>query len=120
MSSELVARFLAAVAAAGIHSREPIGEQLATGRLVRFRAQGDAPGWRGGWATLQLDGNNSAGAFGHYRLGVHESWRADRVEQLAPQVRRGRARQLRAQLARHRTLPDGATGGRRCSISRAR
>ena len=95
MDSDALPRFLAAMADAGLHPREAIAGQLASGRLVRFRAQGDAPDQPNGWAVVQLDQAIPAGAFGHYRLGIHESWRADHSAQLSPQLRRGRARARR-------------------------
>ena len=95
MHSDGLPRFLAAMADAGLHPREGIAGQLASGRLVRFRAQGDVPDQPNGWAVVQLDQTIPAGAFGHYRLGIHESWRGDRSEQLAPQLRRLRAQDWR-------------------------
>lgn len=100
MRSDALQRFLAAMADAGLHPREGIGPQLASGWLVRFRAQGDAPDRPNGWAVVQLDQAIPAGAFGHYRLGIHESWRADRSEQLAPQLRRSFARTWREERGR--------------------
>jgi hypothetical protein len=92
MRSDSLARFLAAMAAAGLHPRERIAGPLASGRLVRFRAQGDGVDQSGGWALLHLGQAVPSGAFGHYRLGIHESWCADRTGELAPQLRRGLAR----------------------------
>lgn len=100
MASDALPAFLAAMAAAGVHPVEPIAQPLASGKLVRFRAQGDGPGRQNGWAVLHCEGAIPAGAFGHYRLGVHESWRAGHIEQLAPQERRERARAWREERAR--------------------
>lgn len=73
--SEAVPQFLAAMQAAGIRPLEPIAHQLASGNPVRFRAEGDRPGRRNGWAVLHLDGV-PAGVFRHYRLGIRSIWRA--------------------------------------------
>lgn len=116
MRSDALQRFLAALADAGLHPRERIAGQLASGRLVRFRAQGDAPDQPDGWAVLQLDQAMPAGAFGHYRLGIHECWRADRGEQLAPQLRRGLARTWREE----RGWGEQAEDVRRAAPGRAR
>lgn len=50
----------------GWSSSEPIADKLAAGDPVRFRADGDKPGRRNGWAWLHLDGV-PAGVFRHYR-----------------------------------------------------
>lgn len=73
--SNPVSAFLEAMGAAGIRPLEPIAEKLAAGEPVRFRADGDKPGRRNGWAWLHLDGV-PAGVFRHYRLGVRTVWRA--------------------------------------------
>ena len=70
-----ISDFLAAMSAAGIRPVEPIADKLASGGPVRFRAYGDKPGRRNGWAWLHLDGV-PAGVFRHYRLGVRTVWRA--------------------------------------------
>jgi putative DNA primase/helicase len=70
-----VSEFLDAMGAAGIRPVEPIADKLAAGDPVRFRADGDKPGRRNGWAWLHLDGV-PAGVFRHYRLGVRTVWRA--------------------------------------------
>ncbi len=70
-----VSDFLDAMGAAGIRPVEPIADKLAAGDPVRFRADGDKPGRRNGWAWLHLDGI-PAGVFRHYRLGVRTVWRA--------------------------------------------
>ena len=70
-----VSEFLDAMGAAGIRPMEPIADKLASGGPVRFRADGDKPGRRNGWAWLHLDGM-PAGVFRHYRLGVRTVWRA--------------------------------------------
>ena len=70
-----ISDFLSAMCAAGIRPVEPIADKLAFGSPVRFRADGDKPGRRNGWAWLHLDGV-PAGVFRHYRLGVRAVWRA--------------------------------------------
>lgn len=70
-----LADFMAAMMASGVSPIEPIADRLASGNLVRFRAEGDKPGRRNGWARLHLDGV-PAGSFGHFRLGVQMVWRA--------------------------------------------
>lgn len=70
-----ISDFLDAMGAAGIRPVEPIADKLAAGDPVRFRADGDKPGRRNGWAWLHLDGV-PAGVFRHYRLGVRTVWRA--------------------------------------------
>jgi putative DNA primase/helicase len=70
-----VQAFIGAMAASGIRPAEPISDKLASGDPVRFRADGDKPGRRNGWAWLHLDGI-PAGVFRHYRLGVRAVWRA--------------------------------------------
>lgn len=73
--SDPVSTFLNAMQAAGIRPLEPIAHKLAEGQPVRFRAEGDRPGRRNGWALLHLDGV-PAGVFRHYRLGIRSIWRA--------------------------------------------
>lgn len=83
-----IIEFLAAMNASGIFPVESIAERLATGNPVRFRAEGDSPGRRNGWALLHLDGL-PAGVFRHYRLGVRQVWRAGGDRQsLSPAERR--------------------------------
>lgn len=73
--SDPVSTFIDAMQSAGIRPLEPIAHKLAAGQLVRFRAEGDKPGRRNGWAVLHLDGV-PAGVFRHYRLGIRSIWRA--------------------------------------------
>lgn len=84
--AETVADFLGAMEAAGVRPAEPIAQALCGGGLVRFRAEGDKPGRRNGWAVLYLDGT-PAGSFGWYKGGVREKWRADRQEPVSPAER---------------------------------
>ncbi len=73
--SDPVSTFIEAMQSAGIRPLEPIAHKLAAGQPVRFRAEGDRPGRRNGWAVLHLDGV-PAGVFRHYRLGIRSIWRA--------------------------------------------
>jgi putative DNA primase/helicase len=98
-----IAVFLEAMSAAGIRPVEPIADRLATGNPVRFRADGDKPGRRNGWALLHLDGV-PAGVFRHYRLGVRAVWRAGSdPRSLLPAERRAIIAQVRECEARRRT-----------------
>lgn len=72
---DAVSGFMEAMQSAGIRPLEPIEQKLAAGQPVRFRAEGDRPGRRNGWAVLHLDGV-PAGVFRHYRLGIRSIWRA--------------------------------------------
>lgn len=93
-AGDAVAGFLASMEAAGVRPVEPIGQALAGGGLIRFRADGDKPGRRNGWAILHLDGT-PAGAFGWYRGGVRQKWRADSGAILSPAEQREQRRQWR-------------------------
>ncbi len=100
--TDAVSDFLDAMAASGIHPIEPIGIALASGKPVRFRAEGDKPGRLNGWASLHLDGV-PAGVFRHYRLGVRTVWRAGTDSRsLSPAERRAIVAQAREREARHR------------------
>nr|WP_144033898.1 toprim domain-containing protein [Sphingomonas laterariae] len=90
------------MAAAGIRPVEPIADKLASGDPVRFRADGDKPGRRNGWACLHLDGV-PAGVFRHYRLGVRTVWRAGSdPRSLSPAERRAIVAQARESEARRK------------------
>lgn len=97
-----VSDFLDAMGAAGIRPVEPIADKLAAGDPVRFRADGDKPGRRNGWAWLHLDGV-PAGVFRHYRLGVRTVWRAGSdPRSLSPAERRAIMAQARTSEARRK------------------
>ncbi|MEZ5784729.1 MAG: toprim domain-containing protein [Rhizobiaceae bacterium] len=70
-----ISDFIEAMEASGISPIEPIADKLASGNIIRFRAKGDKPGRQNGWARIYLDGM-PAGAFGHFRLGIHETWKS--------------------------------------------
>ena len=100
--ASLVAEFIEAMRAAGIHPVEAISDKLASGDPVRFRADGDMPGRRNGWAWLHLDGV-PAGVFRHYRLGVRTVWRAGSdPRSLSPSERRTIMAEARASEARRK------------------
>jgi putative DNA primase/helicase len=65
-------QFRRAMQAAGIN---PPGEIIADGRLHRFSTNGER-GDDAGWYVLHADGI-PAGAFGDWRSGISETWRAD-------------------------------------------
>lgn len=97
-----VSDFLDAMGAAGIRPVEPIADKLGSGEPVRFRADGDKPGRRNGWAWLHLDGV-PAGVFRHYRLGVRTVWRAGSdPRSLSPAERRTIMAQARTSEARRK------------------
>jgi putative DNA primase/helicase len=97
-----VSEFLDAMGAAGVRPVEPIADKLASGDPVRFRADGDKPGRRNGWAWLHLDGV-PAGVFRHYRLGVRTVWRAGSdPRSLSPAERRAIMAQARTSEARRK------------------
>lgn len=100
--SDPVSNFLDVMVAAGIRPVEPIADKLASGDPVRFRADGDKPGRRNGWAWLHLDGV-PAGVFRHYRLGVRTVWRAGSdPRSLSPAERRAIMAQARESEARRK------------------
>ena len=72
--TEALPQFLAAMEAAGVRPAEPIAQRLGRGGLIRFKCEGDRK--PNGWAVLHLDGR-PAGAFGWYKGGIREKWRAD-------------------------------------------
>lgn len=97
-----VSDFLDAMGAAGILPVKPIADKLASGDPVRFRAAGDRPGRRNGWAWLHLDGV-PAGVFRHYRLGIRTVWRAGSdPRSLSPAERRAIMAQARECEARRK------------------
>jgi putative DNA primase/helicase len=97
-AADAVNDFIGAMEAAGVRPVEPIAQRLGGG-LIRFRAEGDKPGKRNGWAVLHLDGR-PAGAFGCYRLGVSMKWRGDGAANLSPCELRERRREWREAAAR--------------------
>ena len=116
-----VSDFLDAMGAAGIRPVEPIADKLASGHPVRFRADGDKPGRRNGWAWLHLDGV-PAGVFRHYRLGVRTVWRAGSdPRSLLPAERRAIMSEARASEARRKaetSAKQEAAAGLACDMWR--
>lgn len=109
-----VSDFLHAMAAAGIRPVEPIADKLASGDPVRFRADGDKPGRRNGWAWLHLDGV-PAGVFRHYRLGVRTVWRAGSdPRSLSPAERRAIIAQARESEARRKAETEAKQEAAAC------
>lgn len=79
-ASEQISALLDAMAREGVRPSEPVESLLSSGRLVRFRCNGDKPGRRNGWARLGLGG----WTFGHWRLGVRASGRIGEASGLTP------------------------------------
>jgi putative DNA primase/helicase len=90
--------FTNAMEAAGIRPLEPIARRLASGELVRFRAEGDKPGRKNGWARLFND--SRAGVFGHFRLGISTSWHAEGCARALSEVEK---RKIALEFRRHET-----------------
>jgi Uncharacterized protein conserved in bacteria len=87
---------------------------IPDGKLHRFRAEGDKPGFRNGWYVLYLD-SIPAGAFGSWRTGLHETWcLKDRVS-LSP-YERARLREINAQREAERLRNERAAAMRAQNI----
>lgn len=100
--SDAVSAFLNAMESAGMKPVEPIASRLGSD-IVRFECEGDRKGKQNGWAVLHLDAR-PAGAFGNYRLGISERWRADCTDILSRDERRVRAKQYREEQARREAV----------------
>lgn len=98
MSADHVAAFIDAMTEAGMKPIEPIAGKLGK-KKIRFRCDGDRKGRQNGWAILHLDGM-PAGAFGNYKLGIYERWRAGSTERLSREERSALARQFREEKRR--------------------
>lgn len=70
--------FIAALRAAGM----PVQDVVADGRLRRIRAEGDGSGQRSGWYVLHAS-PMLAGAYGNWKTGHSEQWRAGSDEVLS-------------------------------------
>src|SRR5262245_19932940 len=68
-----IQQFRTAMQDAGLHPPRIIEPD---GKLHRFASNGER-GDDAGWYVLYLDGITPAGAFGDWRSGVHQKWRAD-------------------------------------------
>ncbi|MCG5548890.1 toprim domain-containing protein [Halorhodospira halochloris] len=64
-----------AMAAHGIAPANGLADLTTDGQLCRYRVDGDKAGSRNGWAVIYLDGVPAA-AFGSWKHGVTETWRA--------------------------------------------
>ena len=106
--NDAIPAFIATMASAGIVPLESISSALASGELIRFRAEGDKPGRRNGWAILHLDGT-PAGCFGHYRLGVRATWRSGETRDLSRADRQAIARRIAEAEAKRRAETERAT-----------
>lgn len=74
-SLDAVHEFVAAMQMEGVRPVEPIEQRLLSGKLIRFRCDGDGRGRLNGWAIIYLD-ERPAGAFGNYRLGIDRKWKS--------------------------------------------
>lgn len=86
--------FGAAIERAGL---TPPMEIIGDGKLHRFASNGER-GDDAGWYVLHADGGIPAGAFGCWRLGIEETWRADVGRELTTEEER--AHRERAAAAR--------------------
>ena len=87
-AADHVVAFLDAMRAAGITPTESIANKLRAGEFVRFHCDGDRSGKANGWARIFLDAR-PAGRFGHHRLGIDATWKADSIgARLSPAERR--------------------------------
>lgn len=112
--AELLCALLAAMRGEGVEPLEPIAADLTRGQLIRFRAHGDKPGRRNGWAVIRPDG----WAFGHWRLNVRRSGRASAREDVAPVERLRRRRELAAaQALRTREQASRGEQGRAAALA---
>ena len=63
-----------AMASAGLHAHKPI-DLPASGKIVRFRLEGDKSGSRNGWAVQHaVYGGGFFGAFGSWKTGESHTW----------------------------------------------
>jgi putative DNA primase/helicase len=70
--SDPIAQFMGAITAAGLTPPKIVSPD---GKLHRFASNGDARD-KAGWYVFHLDGI-PAGAFGDFRSGLDQTWRAD-------------------------------------------
>lgn len=110
MSHDVITNFIASMEAAGVKPAEPIADQLLSGKIVRFRAEGDKPGKRNAWAILYFD-SRPAGAFGSYRMGFKTRWKANDLNVLSPAERQQMQREWAE--ARAKREEDRHAGHRR-------
>lgn len=91
--------FIAAMAAAGVVPAEPIAGKLLSGKLIRFRCEGDGKK-RNGWARY-FDGQRPGGVYGNHKQNTGSiSWQAAREHPLSPDERRALRETVQAEAAR--------------------
>lgn len=101
------------MAARGIAPAGGLAELVADGHLHRYRVDGDKAGSRAGWYVIYLDGIPAA-AFGSWKHGVSDTWRArapaSEAEQRQHRERMDAARRQREaeQARRHQRAADKA------------
>ena len=64
-----------AMAAAGLRPAKDL-HIPGTGKLIRYRVEGDKPGSVNGWAVLHEMGTASFGSFGSWKTGATHAWRS--------------------------------------------
>jgi putative DNA primase/helicase len=104
------AGLLDALRAAGINPIDP-GEIVADGTLRRFRADGDKPGTRNGWAVLHQD----HGAGGSWKSGAVCSWSSKSTTRMTRQEKDEHfrlIRQAKAEAQRQREAEQHAAAER--------
>src|SRR3546814_12230111 len=87
------------------------------GKSVRFRADGDKPGKRNAWAILYFD-KRPAGAFGSYRMGLKQRWKANDLNELSPAEKQKLQREWAE--ARQRREQESFEGHRRVAVEAQR
>lgn len=88
-----------AMASAGLRPHKPL-DLPATGKIVRFRLEGDKSGSRNGWAVLHA-GAVLFGAFGSWKTGESHTWSAATSKPLTAQERADMQRQHQAMRMAH-------------------
>lgn len=86
--------FLSSMEADGVIPKQPIAQDLLSGRIIRFESVGDKPGRQNGYAVLNL-GQNPHGYFGNWRTGVTGKWYASNHRELSRHSRPRPAQPLR-------------------------
>ena len=81
-SHEALAAFLSSMEADGVIPKQPIAQDLLSGRIIRFESVGDKPGRQNGFAVFHL-GQNPHGFFGNWRTGVRGKWYASNHRELS-------------------------------------
>tara|TARA_R110000822_G_scaffold49736_3_gene130491 strand:+ start:9012 stop:11915 length:2904 start_codon:yes stop_codon:yes gene_type:complete len=109
--ADIVDQFGRALSAAGLECPQPI---KADGERHRYRVEGDKPGTKNGWYRLHTDGI-PAGAFGSWKTGQSETWRADIGRTLTPEedaAHRARVQAMREESAKEAAKQREVTAGR--------